>query len=116
MSKVNRRGLLKTAAIAVVSVVSTENVMHASPRIVSKKSQGADVSQVRSFDSNVFLTITDILKGWAQLDPLAHGIAAACQMTGKKVQMTYTKFNPNGLNGTGVFEGVKLACQVFEIS
>jgi hypothetical protein len=74
----------------------------------------ASCEQVRSFDHNVFFRVDGGDSGWALLDAFAHGIAAASQLTGKKVFISFTNFNPNGAApGVGSFDGVSIACNDF---
>ena len=81
---------------------------------MASASKQATVAQVRSFDAHVHLVIDGGPAGWAPLNDLAHGIAAACQATGTKVHMTYDVHDPDFLGGQGVFLGVKMALQPFK--
>ena len=72
----------------------------------------ATAEQVRSYDSNVFFRLDSGENGWANLDDLAHGIAASAQATGNKLWLKYTSFNPNGAApSVGSFQGVQVALQ-----
>jgi len=72
----------------------------------------ATAERVRSYDSNVFFRLDSGEHGWANLDHLAHGIAASAQATGKKLWLNYGNFNPNGAAaGVGSFQGVQVAWQ-----
>jgi hypothetical protein len=69
----------------------------------------AAVGMARSWDTHVYLVLDNGVKGYASLDPLGHGVAAACQASGRKVFMRYDSNDPNWGNGAGYFQGVRVA-------
>ena len=77
------------------------------------QSKPAEPQHARSYDHHVHLTIDGGPVGFANLEPYAHGIAAACEVAGKKVHMTYEGHDPAALGGAGFFVGVKLAVNPF---
>lgn len=69
----------------------------------------AVVAHVRSFDPHVYLDIDNGPKGWSLPDCMAHGVAAACAASDRKLWMKYSSYDPNALGGGGFFAGVEFA-------